>query len=78
MPIAVLKITRKVAGSVLMMMMMMSLRVRHPKQLRKCIVVVLKTRSEHGELYRETLAFMLTVQEKVIDTSKIRGHYHVL
>jgi hypothetical protein len=76
-----------VAGFVLMMMMMrrrrkrrimMSPRVRHPKQPRKYIVVALNARSEHGELYTETLAFMLTVQEKVIDTSKIRGHYLVL
>jgi hypothetical protein len=74
-----------VAGSVLMMMMrrrrrmiMLSLRVRLPKQPRKYIVVALNARSEHGELYKETLAFVLTVQEKIIDTSKIRGLYHVL
>jgi len=51
-----------VAGSVLMvirmMMIMMSLRVRLPKQPRKYIVVALNARSEHGELYKETLAFM--------------------
>lgn len=51
-----------------MMMIMMSLLVRLPKQPRKYIVVALNARPERGELYKKTLAFMLTVQEKIIDS----------
>ena len=50
----------------MMMVTMMSLRVRHPKQHRKYTDVALNARSEHEELYRETVAFMLTGQERAL------------